>query len=191
VAENVDMRDLVDFARVFDIRSAGALDALVKFAGTVMTNVGADDLLNRVRVLKSGGARKPASDVEIAAINFDARPSYREAASLLDAINDMGGVRAHRPAILRGCYRMLLMCDVPNGPTPLDAATEVREQARLIGRPLSRRTVGSTLLLKGLEGDLSVILNPELMDSQHLYVAMTRGARGLVICSSSPVLNAA
>jgi DNA helicase-2/ATP-dependent DNA helicase PcrA len=43
--------------------------------------------------------------------------------------------------------------------------------------------------LKGLEADVAVILNPALMDRQHLYVAMTRGARKLVICSDSPTLN--
>ena len=57
---------------------------------------------------------------------------------------------------------------------PYEAAVQVREQSRLIGRPLAKRTVGSTLLLKGLEADVAVILNPGLMDSQHLYVAMTR-----------------
>jgi DNA helicase-2/ATP-dependent DNA helicase PcrA len=49
--------------------------------------------------------------------------------------------------------------------------------------------VGSTLLLKGLEADVAVILNSELMDRQHLYVAMTRGARKLVICSDKAVLT--
>jgi DNA helicase-2/ATP-dependent DNA helicase PcrA len=66
---------------------------------------------------------------------------------------------------------------------------QVREQARLIGRPLAKRTVGSTLLLEGLEADVSVILNPELMDAQHLYVAMTRGACRLVICSDSSTIS--
>jgi hypothetical protein len=75
------------------------------------------------------------------------------------------------------------------GPTPYEAAVQVREQARMVGRPLARRTVGSTLLLKGLEADVAVILTPELMDRQHLYVAMTRGARKLVICSDSPTLS--
>jgi hypothetical protein len=42
---------------------------------------------------------------------------------------------------------------------------------------------GSTLLLKGLEADVSVILNAAGLKRRNLYVAMTRGARRVVICS--------
>jgi hypothetical protein len=182
------MRDLVDFARNFDLATPKALDALVRFAANVITNVGPDDLLARVASLSSGRARKAASETETAALGFTAQPSYAGASALLAAISNDAGVRTHRPAVLRGCHRMLQLCCTPGGPTPYDAAVQVREQSRLIGRPLAKRTVGSTLLLKGLEADAAVILNPELMDRQHLYVAMTRGARMLVICSNEAIL---
>ena len=65
----------------------------------------------------------------------------------------------------------------------------MREQNRLIGRPLPKRAVGSTLLLKGLEGDVAVVLNAAALNSRNLYVAITRGSKGLIICSSKPVLN--
>jgi AAA domain len=188
-AESVDMRDLVDFARNFDLATPNALNAVVGFAANVMTNVGPDDLLVRVASLSSGRARKAASETETAALGFIARPSYAGASALLAAISKDAGVRTHRPAVLRGCHRMLQLCCAPDGPTPYDAAVQVREQSRLIGRPLAKRTVGSTLLLKGLEADAAVILNPEPMDRQHLYVAMTRGARMLVICSNEVILT--
>ena len=66
-----------------------------------------------------------------------------------------------------------------------------RERSRLIGRPLARRTVGSTLLLKGLEADIAVILDAADMDRRHLYVGMTRGAKRLIICSKQSRLNPA
>jgi DNA helicase IV len=71
----------------------------------------------------------------------------------------------------------------------VESALHVRERNRLQGRPLSRRAVGSTLLPKGLETDIAVILNPAQMDANNLYVAMTRGARRLVICSETPTLG--
>ena len=187
--ENVDMRDLVDFSRNFDLASPKALDMIVEFATTVMTNVGSHDLLTRVASLKAGRARRGPSETEAAAIDFAARPTYAGASTLLAAINKDAGVRAHRPAVLRGCHRVLQLCGGADGPAPYDAAVRVREQSRLIGRPLAQRTVGSTLLLKGLEADFVVILKPELMDRQHLYVAMTRGARTLVICSGAATLT--
>lgn len=70
-----------------------------------------------------------------------------------------------------------------------DAAIRMREQNRLVGRPLPRRAVGSTLLLKGLEAEVHVILNASALDARNLYVAMTRGSKLLTVCSSSPVLN--
>lgn len=53
----------------------------------------------------------------------------------------------------------------------------------------SKRAVGSTLLLKGLEAEVAVLLNTEGMSAQNLYVAMTRGSMKLVVCSASPVVG--
>jgi hypothetical protein len=189
VAENVDMRDLVEFAEVLDLEDDSVLATVVNFAASVMTNVGAADLLARLESLKSGRARRASSDTEKAALEFAAAPSYAGVGNLLSAISRDAGVRTHRPPVLRGCHQMLQLCAVERGSTPYEAAVQVREQARMVGRPLARRTVGSTLLLKGLEADVAVILNPELMDRRHLYVAMTRGARKLVICSDSRTLS--
>jgi DNA helicase-2/ATP-dependent DNA helicase PcrA len=65
----------------------------------------------------------------------------------------------------------------------------MREQNRLLGRPLPKRAVGSTLLLKGLEAEVAVILNADALDSRNLYVAMTRGSKALAVCASSPILD--
>jgi hypothetical protein len=70
-----------------------------------------------------------------------------------------------------------------------DAALRVREQNRMGGRPLPKRGVGSTLTLKGLEAEVAVILDVSEMGASHLYVAMTRGSRSLVICSKSQKLR--
>jgi DNA helicase-2/ATP-dependent DNA helicase PcrA len=86
---------------------------------------------------------------------------------------------------------MLKSCGDCADLSPVDAAVQERERSRLIGRPLAKRTVGSTLLLKGLEADTAVILDPSDMDRRHLYVAMTRGAKKLVICSQTSRLTPA
>ena len=84
---------------------------------------------------------------------------------------------------------MLKSCGDDADLVPAEAAVQERERSRLIGRPLAKRTVGSTLLLKGLEADVAVILDPAEMDRRHLYVAMTRGAKRLVICSCAQRLT--
>lgn len=189
--ENVDMRDLVTFGEGFDLTSPGLLQHVVDFATTVMTNTGGTNLLNRVATLRAGRERRPASSVEAIALQLVDAPSYRLAADLLVEIGREHGVRTHRPAILRGALRMLKSCGDSPGAVPAEAAAQERERSRLIGRPLAKRTVGSTLLLKGLEADTAVILDPSDMDRRHLYVAMTRGAKRLVICSRSANLSPA
>lgn len=155
-----------------------------------MVNVGANDMMSRLATLRAGRARRLASNAEMAALRFEAERSYAAAGAVLEAINEQGGVRSHRPAILRGAYKVLRLCD-QSGVTPAEAAITVREQSRLIGRPLAKRTVGSTLLLKGLEAETCVILETEKMNANHLYVAMTRGAKKLIICNRGRMLSPA
>lgn len=183
--ENVDLRDFVDFAKRFDFTAADAFSKLAAFAGDVMTNVGAPDLITRVGSLQRGTARKAPTDTEQAALAFCAAPSPKSAANLLIEINKEGGVRQHRPAVLRACMKALEQCDGTEGNTFYDAAVRIREQNRLIGRPLAKRSVGSTLLLKGLEADVCVILEAHDLNAKNLYVAMTRGSAKLVLCSRS------
>lgn len=189
--ENVDMRDLVDFGEGLNLALPGLLEHVVTFAGKVMTSTGGNNLLARVRTLLAGRERVPPSPAEVTAVRLVQEPSYGTIADLLVEINKQHGVRTHRPAILRSALQLLKNCEDNAGLMPAEAAVQERERSRLIGRPLARRTVGSTLLLKGLEADIAVILDPGEMDRRHLYVAMTRGAKRLIICSPEAQLTPA
>ncbi len=188
--EAADLKDLVSFARSFDFSAPDALERLAQFAQSVMTNVGAVDLVRRVESLMRGTARRPPTDVERAALGFVQGPSHDTAADLLVEIGKEGGVRIHRPAILRGCIRALHLCGAEDL-TLYDAAIRMREQNRFVGRPLPKRAVGSTLLLKGLEAEVAVVLDASALDARNLYVAMTRGSKVLVVCSQTPILRPA
>lgn len=187
--EAVDLRDLISFARTLNLDAPDALERVVRFAQGVMTNVSASDLIRRVQSLVGGTARIPPTDVELVALTFIRTPTYRAAVDLLVEISKQGGVRTHRPSVLRACIRALRMCDGTDRLTLYDAAIQMREQNRMVGRPLPRRAVGSTLLLKGLEAEMVVVLNPGALDARNLYVAMTRGSKALAICSPTPILT--
>ncbi len=186
--EAVDLKDLVSFARNLNLAAPDALERLARFAQSVMINVGAADLVRRVQSLTRGTARNPPTVVERVALAFVRAPSHRVAVDLLVEIGKEGGVRTHRPAVLRSCIKALQLCDGSDGLSFHDAAIRVREQNRLIGRPLPRRAVGSTLLLKGLEAEVAVVLNAGGLDARNLYVAMTRGSKALTVCSPTPIL---
>jgi hypothetical protein len=188
--EAVDLRDLVDFAAGLNLLAGDALQKIALFAEGLMTTVSATELLRRIDTIRRGAERRGASAMEEAAMAFLADRTHRRVADLLVEMNKEAGVRVYRPAILLGCLRALEMCHGPTGKTFHEAAVHIREQNRLFGRPLPRRAVGSTLLLKGLEAEVSVILNADEMNARNLYVAMTRGSKRLVVCARSPVLIA-
>jgi AAA domain len=187
--EAVDLRDLVSFARDLDINAPNALQVVAEFAQRVMTNVGAADLVRRAEIIARGGARRDSTDVESAALAFQRERTYRRVADLLVEINKEAGVRVYRPAVLRACMLALQTCAGAGGITFHEAAVRMREQNRLRGRTLPKRAVGSTLLMKGLEAEVAVILNADTLDARNLYVAMTRGSKRLTICSTNPILR--
>lgn len=187
--EAVDLKDLVAFARRFDLASPQALQHLAEFAQSVMRNVGPADFVQRVSALQRGTARSDPTEAEGAALEFVRDPSHRRAADVLVEIGKQGGVTAHRPAVLRACIKALELCEGTEGIPFPDAAIRMREQNRLVGRPLPKRAVGSTLLLKGLEAEAAVILNADALDARNLYVAMTRGSTILQVCASTPILT--
>ncbi|MEM0794921.1 hypothetical protein J4W38_18310 [Escherichia coli] len=187
--EAVDLVDLTDLGAGFNLEAADALTRLVKFAAGVMTQVGPAALLPRLETLRRGRARNPPTVAEAALVAFAERPGFTLAAEALRLLTRQDNARVYRPEVLRCCLRALQSA-AAGGCTFADATINERERNRHESRPLPRRVIGSTLLLKGLEGEVAVITSPEEMDAQHLYVAMTRGASRLVVCSLTPILAA-
>ena len=187
--EAVDLRDLIAFGRSFAPASPHAFEDLVTFAASVMTNLGAAEIRRRFDSLCRGTARNAPTPAEQRSLDFASSPSFHGAAHVLEAWCAEPNVRSHRPAILYGAIKALRLaasgsCDLPQ------AVVRTREESRSRGRPLPRRAVGSTLLLKGLEAEVAVILDASRLDAANLYVAMTRGSMSLVVCNPTPVIQA-
>jgi hypothetical protein len=187
--EPVDLKDFISFARDLDFSAPNVMEILALFAQNVMTNVGKVELLRRVQSLLRGTARSPANEVESAAVLFTQTPTAQTAIDFLVKMKQKIGVRVFRPTVLNSCIKALQSCEATEGLSLYDAAVRIREQFRFMGRSLPRRAVGSTLLLKGLEAELAVILNADSMNASNLYVGMTRGSHALTVCSSSPILR--
>lgn len=186
VVENADLTDFVRFSESFDFRSDDAVDDIIDFAGNSLTGVGAAQLKQRVRTILAGNARNPPNEVEAAAVGFANDPNPSAAVALLVEINKQPGVTSLRPSILRACIQAFNAC--PTADDFYEMAVKAREQSRVLGRSLPRRAVGSTLLLKGLEADVAVIIDADQLTARDLYVAMTRGSRQLLVCSKEPIL---
>ncbi|MFD4837285.1 UvrD-helicase domain-containing protein [Achromobacter sp. NPDC058515] len=187
MVEANDMADFMKFAAAFNPATATSLDDAVNFFGNLLSGLSPKRLIARARSLHAGRAKTGASSIEASALAYLRSPSYRSAADMLDALQRISGVFAFRPDVARLCSKALrTVSDTVDFPT---AALRERERFRHMPRALRAKSVGSTLLLKGLEADVAVITAPETMNAQNLYVAMTRGSKRLIICSTSPVLT--
>ncbi|QJQ03085.1 DNA helicase UvrD [Herbaspirillum rubrisubalbicans Os34] len=188
VVEGVELSDLLKFGRAFNPDAPNSMEYLVEFATGLMTGVVPSKFLPRIASIRNGSNKIPPTPAEATAVDYVKAPSLPSAIKLLDALASQKGAHVYRPELLRGSLNAMNIV-LGSGGTLETACVQVRERSRHLGRGLSRKAIGSTLLLKGLESDVAVVLQPEKMSSQDLYVAMTRGAKQLVICSEKPVLQ--
>lgn len=186
--EAVDYGDLVEFARNFDLRAVNSIEDIVGFASTYMTQVSPVRFLGRLEIIRNGRSRSEPSTAENAAIIYIGEPSIDHILNLLNALEAQPNARVYRPEI-KHCFELALRNTLTNQTSLLEEVYIVRERQRHSSRPISRRAVGSTLLLKGLEADVAVILHPEEMNAANLYVAISRGAKRIVICSRSQIIT--
>jgi len=66
-----------------------------------------------------------------------------------------------------------------------EAVWQVRNQSRFRENRIPKRCISRTVLLKGLECNHAIIVNPELFDAKNLYVALTRASSKLTIVSNN------
>src|SRR5450830_791177 len=89
--EAVDLKDLLNFARQFDLASPNALRLLAEFATSLMTEVGTANLLARVETIRGGRARTPATPAETAAVTFVTTPNHTTSIDLFQSLADQRG----------------------------------------------------------------------------------------------------
>jgi DNA helicase-2/ATP-dependent DNA helicase PcrA len=189
MVEAVDLGDLVTFSSKLDIDDPDCSTHIVNFAASVMTNVGAKQLLDRIEILERGKQRSSPNMVEKVILDFRKSPTYENVSAILERIQQLAGVRVYRPEVLRICMRALRASHLKTERTFHETIISMREQNRALGRGLPKRGVGSTLLVKGLESEIVVIMDADALDARHLYVAITRGSHQLVICSRTAILQ--
>lgn len=188
--ENADLSDLTAFAKSFDFHSDSATQLLLEQATKLLRNLGsANDLVQRYRVLKAGTNRNPPTEAELAILSFDEERSPRKAAGMLSALGNQSGVSPFRREVFSNLLKALNSTQDPKA--FFDMAVRAREERRFHSRSLGRISVGSTLLVKGLEADQVVIVDAECLNAKNLYVALTRGAKRIVVCSQTQYLPAA
>ena len=193
VVEPVDFRDVLAFAaRMNDQTGDALLQSCFDFLTTVMTNVQGGLLLNRVQSIINNRNRTPPTRQELAAISLYHNGGFNEAAAFLTSMAADSDRRKYRHSAFKIMLDALTAAANSVEPSLNATIAKLREQRRHAGRSIPFKAVGSTLLLKGLEADHVLILDADRpgspMTKQHLYVALTRGAKSVHIFSRNCVL---
>ncbi len=195
VVETVDLKDTLNHIRnITDKTGAPLLEAILSFLRDVMVNVNGDRLLARTQSIMNGRNRTPPSPQENAAVGICHNGGYFEALIFLESMSQDQGRRVYRGTPFRLLIEALKRASSDPSLNLVEVFIRLREQRRHAGRMVTGRSVGSTLLLKGLEADHVIILDADnpapgrKMDAKHLYVALTRGAKSVKVFSRSPIL---
>lgn len=116
-------------------------------------------------------------------------PTLRELRSFLEGVYALPGIHCYRREIFTSLIRS--MTDAHQlGITVEDAMIKNRNRLRSLGRQITGRCIGTTLLTKGLEFGTVGILNAQIFTCpKHFYVAISRASKRLVIFSNTPVIN--
>lgn len=191
--ESIDDKAFYNYCYSFD-KSVGQelISAVLQMMRAVAKSTAIDVWFNNHDVLKRKGAEedKVISD-SIARIvgSLMAEKTYGKIADLIDAIQNLPDVKVYRKGIVQDICKALRDADLL-GVTALVAIERNRNIVRRKGRIISGKSIGTTLLTKGLEFDTVVVLNAHQFNNpKHLYVALTRCRRRLVVISESAVLH--
>lgn len=107
---------------------------------------------------------------------------------ILNCIKEIPNIRCYRIEVFYS------LCSALEGSSSrvsvYDSMVMVRNNIRKMGRKISGCCIGTTLLTKGLEFEHVMILNVNKFNSpKHLYVALTRASKKLVVFGESPFIN--
>jgi len=188
VVEPVALGCLFKFCGGFDPSSEDALKSFLSFAAMCMTGVEGSKLEARLKTLRRGKARKPPDATEESLLKFEETSDTRWLAGALVALKDRSGTRLYRPTLYGAGLEAMELFSVSEEPMRV-VAQRVRERLRYRPRKAGKRSIGSTLLLKGLESTQAVILGADLLDTSNLYVALTRASTRVVVFSPKPVIG--
>lgn len=191
VVEPVDLIDVVSMASTFDtIQGMELAEQVLTSASAMMTGVGQANIFKRLQSILTGHNRIPATQLEIATKNVVEQGSLISIKNLLNQLENETTTIIFRRGAFTALKDAISMAISDPGKTMEVSANIIQEQRRHHGeRRIPQRAIGSTLLLKGLEADHSLILDADTMNARHLYVALSRGAKSITIFSKNYVVG--
>lgn len=196
IVERFDDPDLLRLgSKLVNADGAEVVEALVDFVSKRMTKIGTA-LNTAVKAIKAGRGvsritknRDHADRLYALATNPTPENALKWLNEILAHKDDWWLYRRECVYQLREALRH---CTVKTFAELPNMVAEARTRARHRGRLTHRRSIGTPLLVKGLEFDHAVLLwEPNHLSVEGLYVALTRSSKSLTIVSNSRTLSPA
>ncbi len=191
--ESIDDKTFYSSCTLFDNNNGYTLISnILNLMRKIGTKSKIDVWFNKAGHLKNKRAaedQQTRSNLETIITTLLTRKSYSNIILLIEAIEKLPDVKIYRKDFLHDLCKSLKEADRLG----ISAAKSIERNRNLLrrkGRKIQGKGIGTTLLTKGLEFDTVVVLNAHrFTDKRHLYVALTRCCKQLIIISNSNILN--
>lgn len=190
--ESIDAKELYQLAEIADrIDSDDPISlvwemSLMLFNKTALNRWFNDKGLKRKNSQEDKDAVRPVNEY---ANKLSAGCLLSSLAELLMLVSKLPDVRKYRRDLYDSIYWALKEAENDNV-SVRTAMENRRNKIRRVGRKVYGRCIGTTLLTKGLEFDNVVVLNAQdFKCPKHLYVALTRASKRLLVISEKPTLQ--
>ena len=187
--ESIDDKDFYKLAKMIDNIAHDTLILDVRELSYLIFNkTGLNNWFNE-RALKKKKNEKDRERVSILLSNIQSYQDFRDVIGILKAISDLPDVHCSRQELLKSLFKAIEIAALTKI-SVIEGMREQRNKIRRSGRRVEGRHIGTTLLTKGLEFDVVAILDAQKFTSpKHLYVALTRCRKRLIVFTNNPVLS--
>ena len=190
--ESIDAKELYQLAKIADRIDVEEPISIVREMSIMLFNKTAfnrwfnDQGLKRKNSQEDKNAVFPVNEY---ANQMSIGCSFSSVAELLTLVSKLPDIRKYRRDLYDSIYWALK--EAQNDNVSVQTAMENRRnKLRRVGRKVFGRCLGTTLLTKGLEFENVVVLNAhEFKCPKHLYVALTRASKRLVVISEKQTLQ--
>lgn len=192
LVEAIDNKDFYEFSRRFDnIDSNNVYDIIYNLIPDLFNGTTSRDKwfnnkgIKRKKSEGDKGVMEPIrEDIEM----IRQKISLSVISRILRKIKNMPDMKCYRREILFDLCKALEQAEY-NDILVYEAMKEIRNIKRRMGRKVSGRCIGTTLLTKGLEFDTVAVLDAHNFKCpKNFYVAITRACRKLIIFTNNNIL---
>jgi len=191
--ESIDDKDYYKFSNYFDTQTGqNLINKTLDFVKTISSKTVIGEWFNDNGLLKN----KRSPEDKIVAQKLQSmidlivqQKSFKNIAALINELVQLPNNKCYRIELKKDMVKALELA-YTEGNTVYESMKKNRDILRRVGRNIKGKCIGTTLLTKGLEFDVVIVLNTHLFTNpKHLYVALTRASKKLIVISQNSILN--